>query len=47
MSENSEDYPPDFELPLNRPQVIEDFKFTPLKVVGKGSFGIVYQISSA
>lgn len=47
MSELSDDYPPDFDLPLNKPLTIADFTFTPLKVIGKGSFGIVYQIASA
>ena len=35
-----------FNLPLNQPITIQDFTFTAIKQVGRGSFGIVYKITS-
>ena len=43
---DSEDYPPDFDLPLNKQITVDGFSFTPERVVGRGSFGIVYLIKS-
>ncbi|CAL6063026.1 Kinase [Hexamita inflata] len=43
---DSEDYPPDFDIPLNQQLNIDGFIFVAERVVGRGSFGIVYLIKS-
>ena len=43
---DDENYPPEFDLPLNQTVKVDHFEFTPERVVGRGSFGIVYLINS-
>ncbi|KAH0573133.1 Kinase, CMGC GSK [Spironucleus salmonicida] len=43
---DSESFPQEFDLPLAQQQTIEGFTFTPERIVGRGSFGIVYLIRS-